>query len=166
MGVVKLSCEAQDQILAVVNDAAVAYRGVIPADCWSEPYMTAEELSSEIGAGVKFYGWQDNGSLLGVMGIQRVKDVTLIRHAYVVTSEQRSGIGQKLLQYLLALADTTQVLVGTWTAAWWAVKFYEKNGFQLVPQESRSKLRQYWNIPDRQAETSIVLKLNRGSGTL
>jgi N-acetylglutamate synthase-like GNAT family acetyltransferase len=99
------------------------------------------------------------------MGIQRVKDVTLIRHAYVRTNQQRSGVGQKLLTYLIALADTPQILVGTWAAAWWAIRFYEKNGFEIISKESRPKLRQYWNIPDRQAETSVVLKMENASGT-
>jgi GNAT superfamily N-acetyltransferase len=145
-------------ILSVVNDAAQAYKGVIPADMWKEPYMTAQELKEELERGVEFYGYFENERLLGVMGIQPVKDVTLIRHAYVLTDYQRRGIGEKLLKHLIALAQTRDILVGTWTAAWWAVRFYEKNDFQLVPRESRSNLRQYWSIPDRQAETSVVLK--------
>jgi len=148
-------------VLNVVNEASQAYKGVIPADCWKEPYMTAEELEEELGHDVDFYGWFDRGVLVGVRGIQPVKDVTLVRHAYVLTSHQRSGIGEKLLRRLVALAPTKQILVGTWTAAWWAVRFYEKNGFQEIPRESRGKLRQYWSVSDRQAETSVVLKLEK-----
>ncbi len=145
----------------MINDAAQAYKGVIPAKCWHEPYMPAEELAVEIGAGVQFYGWYENGALVGVMGIQPIKDVTLIRHAYVSTDFQRRGIGEKLLLHLLGLAKTTQVYVGTWTAAWWAVRFYEKNGFSLIPRESRSHLRKYWTISDTHAENSVVLRLGR-----
>jgi GNAT superfamily N-acetyltransferase len=148
-------------ILSVVNDAAQAYKGAIPADVWKEPYMSLEELEEEIGRGVEFYGYFEQGRLLGVMGIQPIKDVTLIRHAYVLTSQQRKGIGEKLLKHLLALAQTQEVLVGTWAAAWWAVRFYQKNGFVLVPRESLNKLRQYWTIPDRQAQTSVVLRLEK-----
>ncbi len=164
--IIKLSSFKQADILTVINDAAQAYKGVIPPDCYHEPYMSPQELSEELVRGVKFYGYKQDGNLLAVMGIQRVKDVTLIRHAYVLTSQQRGGIGKKLLCHLLALADTSQVLVGTWTAAWWAVQFYEKNGFQAIPKESRTHLRQYWTISNRQAETSIVLKLRRDSVTL
>jgi GNAT superfamily N-acetyltransferase len=157
----RVSPSEYGSIVDVVNDVAQAYKGVIPADVWKEPYMTAVELKEELGRGVEFYGWFENGVLVGVMGIQPVKDVTLIRHAYVLKSQQRRGIGEKLLKHLLGLAQTREVFVGTWTAAWWAVRFYEKNGFRLVPREGRSKLRQYWSIPDRQAETSVVLKLER-----
>jgi GNAT superfamily N-acetyltransferase len=146
--------------LNVINDAAQAYRGVIPADCWHEPYMSADELRVELG-GVTMFGWFENGVLVGVMGIQPVQDITLIRHAYVAGSHQRRGIGEKLLQHLLQLVGDREILVGTWAAAWWAIRFYEKNGFCLIPVEARSKLRRYWNIPDRQAETSVVLKLKK-----
>ena len=148
-------------IVDIVNDAAQAYKGLIPADVWKEPYMTAEELKEELERGVEFYGLFENGVLVGVMGIQPVKDVTLIRHAYVLTSHQRKGIGEKLLKHLLGLAQTQEILVGTWAAAWWAVQFYQKNGFRLVPLESRNKLRQYWSISDRQAETSVVLNFKK-----
>ncbi len=148
-------------ILNVVNDAAQAYKGVIPSDCWKEPYMTAEELVEELGRHVEFYGGFEGSALVAVMGIQPMEKVTLIRHAYVLTSHQRKGLGEKLLRHLILIAQTREILVGTWAAAWWAVRFYEKNGFQRVPHESRSKLRQYWIIPDRQAETSIVLKLEK-----
>ena len=149
-------------ILHVVNDAAEAYRGVIPEDRWKEPYMSDEELRGEMESGVKFYGWVENDVLVAVMGIQRVNDVTLIRHAYVLTNRQRRGIGEKLLKHLTSLARTAQVLVGTWEAAIWATRFYEKHGFKLVSKEEKNRLlRKYWNIPERQVETSVVLKLVR-----
>jgi GNAT superfamily N-acetyltransferase len=149
-------------ILYVVNDAAEAYRGVIPEDRWKEPYMSAEELGEEIERGVEFYGWIEDGVLVGVMGIQPVNDVTLIRHAYVLTRRQRKKIGKKLLMQLLSMARTSEVLVGTWEAASWAIRFYEKHGFRLVPKKEKNKLlRKYWNIPERQVETSVVLKLKR-----
>ena len=150
-----------NSILDVINDAAQAYKGVIPSDCYKEPYITARELQEEEERGVQFYGWFEGKKLQGTMGIQPAKDVTLIRHAYVLTSCQRRGLGEKLLQYLLGLTRTREILVGTWAAARWAVRFYEKNGFKQVPLESRSKLRQYWTISDRQAETSVVLKLEK-----
>jgi GNAT superfamily N-acetyltransferase len=149
-------------ILHVVNDAAEAYRGVIPEDRWKEPYMPAEELREEIESGVEFYGCKKDGVLVGVMGIQAVNSVTLIRHAYVLNSRQRSGIGEKLLRHLLSMARTSEVLAGTWEAASWAVRFYEKNGFRLVSKEEKDRLLiKYWNIPERQVETSVVLKLQR-----
>jgi GNAT superfamily N-acetyltransferase len=148
-------------VFKVVNDAAQAYKGFIPGDCWKEPYMTHEELREELARGVVFYGWFEGGVLVGIMGIQLVKDVALVRHAYVLMGHQRRGIGEKLLRHLVGLAKTREVYVGTWAAAGWAVRFYQKNGFQLVPRESRSKLRQYWTITDRHAETSVVLKLKK-----
>ena len=151
-----------DEVLHVINEAAQAYKGVIPADRWKEPYMPAEELREEIESGVQFYAWQENNAVVGVMGIQKVDDVTLIRHAYVLTNRQRGGIGAKLLRYLLSKAQTPVVLVGTWQAAYWAVRFYEKHGFRLVStREKDMLLRKYWNIPERQIETSVVLKLFR-----
>jgi len=149
-------------ILHVVNDAAEAYRGVIPEDRWKEPYMSDEELREEMESGVKFYGWVENDVLVAVMGIQRANDVTLIRHAYVLTNRQRRGIGEKLLKHLISLARTAEVLVGTWEAAYWATRFYEKHGFKLVSKEEKDRLlRKFWNIPERQIETSVVLKLKR-----
>jgi GNAT superfamily N-acetyltransferase len=149
-----------DSMLNVVNDAAQAYKGVIPEDRWKEPYMPTEELRKEIESGVEFYGWKEDNVLVAVMGIQLVNDVTLIRHAYVLTDHQRRGIGENLLKYLLSLARTSEVLVGTWEAAYWAVRFYEKHGFRLVLKEEKDRLlRKYWNIPERQIETSVVLKL-------
>ena len=162
----RLSLSDFDDILCVVNEAAKAYKGVIPADRWKEPYMPAEELREEIADGVEFYGWKENGVLIGVMGIQNVRDVTLIRHAYVLTNYQRSGIGAKLLKHLLSLAQTADILVGTWEVAWWAIRFYEKHGFQLISREETNRLlREYWKIPERQVKTSVVLKLQRQATT-
>ena len=144
-------------IFAIVNDAAQAYKGVIPSDRWHEPYMPMEELKEEIAAGVKFWGYEDGGQLIGVMGMQPVKDVMLIRHAYVRTGMRNRGIGGKLMVHLLVQADR-KILVGTWKAASWAVKFYQKHGFQLVSEEEKDRLlKTYWNIPERQIETSVVL---------
>jgi len=151
-----------DSILRVINDAARVYEGVIPEDRWKELYMSAEELRTEIEAGVRFYGWVENDNLLGVMGIQSVKDTTLIRHSYVLAKYQRRGIGGKLLGHLKSLAKTPEILVGTWQDATWAIRFYEKYGFKLVSHKEKDRLlRKYWNIPDRQVETSVVLKLKR-----
>ncbi len=151
-----------DSILEVINDAAQAYKGVIPEDRWKEPYMSIEELTREIEEGVRFYGWTENGTLLGVMGIQSVKDVTLIRHSYVLTNHQMRGIGGKLISYLRSLCETSELLVGTWEDATWATGFYELHGFRLVPSDEKNKLLQeYWSIPDRQIDTSIVLRLRR-----
>ena len=158
----KLPPAESNSILHVVNDAAEAYRGAIPEDRWKEPYMSAEELREEIESGVEFYGWVEDDALVAVMGIQRVNDVTLIRHAYVLTKRQRRGLGEKLLKHLLSLARTTEVLVGTWKAAHWAIRFYEKYCFKLVSKEEKDRLlRKYWNIPERQVETSVVLKLKK-----
>ena len=158
----KLSSSDFKNILRVINEAAIAYKGIIPTDRWREPYMPESELREQIADGVEFYGWQENGELIGVMGMQKVRDVTLIRHAYVLTARQRIGIGAKLLQHLLTLARTSVVLVGTWEAAWWAIRFYEKPGFQLTSRDETNRLlKEYWNIPERQVETSVVLKLER-----
>jgi GNAT superfamily N-acetyltransferase len=149
-------------ILNIVNEAAEAYKGIIPEDRWKEPYMSTEELREEIASGVKFYGWIENDILVAVMGIQTVNDVTLIRHAYVLTGHQRRGIGEKLLRHLLNMARTSEVLVGTWEAAYWAIRFYEKHGFKLVTKkETDQLLRKYWNIPKRQIETSVVLRFEK-----
>ena len=156
-----------DAILKVVNDAAQAYKSVIPTDFWKEPYMPADEVRQEVEDGVGFYGWTENGILVGVMGIQQVRDVTLIRHAYVLTSRQREGIGEKLLSHLLSLARTRIVLVGTWETAWWAVRFYLKHEFRLVSKEEKNRLlREYWHIPEIQVETSVVLKLKGNTTSL
>jgi N-acetylglutamate synthase-like GNAT family acetyltransferase len=146
-----------DQIWTIINDGAQAYKGIIPADRWTEPYMSREKLRHEINDGVVFSGFEDAGSLAGVMGIQSVHDVTLIRHAYVRTTSQKRGIGAHLLSHLRVLASTP-VLIGTWADASWAIHFYERHGFQLVsPQAKNRLLKKYWTIPDRQIETSVVL---------
>jgi len=151
-----------DSILKVVNDAAQAFKSVIPSDRWKTPYMSAEELKKEIEAGVRFYGWVEGNSLIGVMGVQSVKDVTLIRHSYVLTKYQRRGIGGTLLEHLKNLIKTPEILVGTWQDATWAIHFYEKHGFKLVSLREKDRLlRKYWKIPDRQIETSVVLKFKR-----
>jgi GNAT superfamily N-acetyltransferase len=144
-------------VLAIVNDAAQAYRGHIPADRWHEPYMPEDELRHELDAGVVFWGWEEGGELRGVMGLQDVADVALIRHAYVATAARRQGIGGKLLEYLLE-RTSRPVLIGTWAAATWAIRFYEQHGFRVVPPAEKERLlRKYWHIPDRQIETSVVL---------
>lgn len=146
-----------DSILAIVNEAAQAYRGAIPADRWHEPYMPEEALRGELDAGVDFWGFEDAGALVGVMGLQRVRDATLIRHAYVSASHQRAGVGGELIRHLLAHTEG-RVLVGTWAAATWAIRFYERHGFRLVtPAEKDELLSTYWSIPPRQRETSVVL---------
>ena len=146
-----------DAIQAIINDGAQAYKGAIPADRWTEPYMSTEHLQHEIEKGVTFWGYDDNGTLAGVMGIQDVQDVTLIRHAYVRTANQKQGIGAHLLSHLRELTNRP-VLIGTWADATWAINFYEKYGFQKVdPVEKVRLLKKYWSVPDRQIETSIVL---------
>lgn len=146
-----------ENMFLIVNDAAIAYKGVIPGDCWHEPYMTMEELAHEIRDGVIFWGWEEDGGLQGIMGIQDRGPVTLIRHAYVRTERRNSGIGTKLLRHLEQLAETP-ILIGTWLAATWAIRFYEKNGYRaLSREETDDLLRRYWCIPERQIVTSIVL---------
>ncbi len=152
-----LTSADRDAILAVINDGARAYQGVIPESCWHDPYMSPEYLDKELSAGVAFWGWEADGRLVGVMGKQDLGEVTLIRHAYVLTMHQRQGIGSGLLTLLLTQITGT-VLVGTWAAAWWAIRFYEKHGFRLVtPTEKDRLLRTYWSIPARQIENSVVL---------
>jgi N-acetylglutamate synthase-like GNAT family acetyltransferase len=144
-------------MVAIINDAAQAYRGVIPADRWHEPYMPEDELRGEIAAGVVFWGFEQAGRLAGVMGLQAAKDVALIRHAYVATAARRGGIGAALLRHLVAQTERP-ILVGTWATATWAVRFYEQHGFSLAgPGEKERLLRAYWAISDRQIETSVVL---------
>lgn len=146
-----------DAIFSIVNDGAQAYKGIIPADRWHEPYMPKEELRRQIEDGVIFWGLEEAGELLGVMGIQPVLDVSLIRHAYVRGTSQRRGVGKILLDHLVGLA-ATPVLIGTWATATWAIRFYEKNGFARVTYEQKERLlRTYWVIPERQVETSVVL---------
>lgn len=158
MGTIR-RCDDADRpaILAIVNDAAQAYRGVIPSDRWHEPYMPEAALHAEIEAGVAFWGWEDAGGLRGVMGLQDVQDVALIRHAYVATAVRGQGIGGRLLAHLAAHTGRP-LLVGTWAAATWAIRFYERHGFALVgPDEKERLLRRYWSIPERQIATSVVL---------
>jgi GNAT superfamily N-acetyltransferase len=149
--------DEREEIFEIVNAAAEAYRGVIPADRWHEPYMPHEELDAEIAAGVVFWGYEDGGELVGIMGIQDVGDVDLIRHAYVLPESQRRGVGGRLLERL-ADGASRRMLVGTWAAAEWAVRFYERHGFVMVSRERGAELlRRYWTIPERQIETSVVL---------
>ena len=144
-------------IEGIINQAARAYEGVIPADCWHEPYMKRAELLTEIAAGVEFWGWEDSGTLIGVMGIQKVHDATLIRHAYVLASHQSRGIGGALLATLVR-QSSGKLLVGTWAAAHWAIRFYQRHGFRLVSAEDKDNLLiTYWKISPRQRETSVAL---------
>jgi GNAT superfamily N-acetyltransferase len=146
-----------ETIYSIINDAAEGYRGIIPEDCWRIPYMSREELRHELAEVIVFWGCTQDSELVGVMGIQDVLDVTLLRHAYVLTDRQKQGIGGKLLAELLPLT-TRPTLVGTWAAAEWAIRFYQRHGFRLVtPAEKERLLRKYWSIPDRQIETSVVL---------
>jgi N-acetylglutamate synthase-like GNAT family acetyltransferase len=149
--------EEFETCLSIINDAAQAYRGVIPADCWHEPYMSRNYLQEEMKKDVIFWGYEENNALCGVMGIQDVQDVALVRHAYVRTALRNKGIGGKIISFLLQ-QTRRPTLVGTWAAAVWAIKFYEKYGFKLVSTEEKNRLlRKYWTIPDRQIETSVVL---------
>ncbi len=146
-----------EQIYAIINEAAQAYKGVIPPDRWKEPYMSRDELQHEIRAGVNFWGFEEDGNLVGVMGIQQVQDVMLIRHSYVRTARQHRGVGEKLLSFL-RLQTTHPILVGTWAEAVWAIRFYEQHGFRVVSREDKDRLlKKYWSVPDRQIETSVVL---------
>lgn len=158
MVLIRTSVEADlGAMLAIVNDAAKAYRGVIPVDRWREPYMAMEELVKEIASGVVFWVAEQEGRLLGVMGIQDKGAVTLVRHAYVAPTIQRKGVGTRLLHHVVALANKP-VLIGTWAGASWAIEFYRRNGFTLVPKSDKDRLlRTYWSIAARQIETSVVL---------
>ena len=145
-------------ILAIVNAAAEAYRDVIPADRWHDPYMSAEQLQRDVAVGVDFWGYELDGALIGVMGIQPVRDVDLIRHAYVKPGNQRLGVGAALITHLRSLS-TRRLLVGTWADATWAIRFYQREGFVLVPPSRTAMLlKSYWDIPERQIETSVVLE--------
>jgi len=142
---------------AIINEAAQAYRGVIPTDCWHEPYMPRSDLVAEIGAGAVFWGWEEVDVLVGVMGLQKVRDATLIRHAYVRPASQGRGIGGALLSEL-AGQITGPLLVGTWAAAEWAIRFYARHGFRLVSAPEKERLlKTYWSVPLRQQESSVVL---------
>ncbi len=144
-------------IYSIINDAARVYKGVIPEDRWKEPYMSKDELQHQINGGVVFWGFEEDGKLIGVIGIQHVQDVSLIRHAYVRPEKQNRGIGQELLFELYSQTDRP-TLIGTWAGAVWAIQFYEKNGFKIVSQQEKNRLlKKYWSIPARQVETSVVL---------
>jgi GNAT superfamily N-acetyltransferase len=152
-------CSERDlqTLYVIINQAAGVYFGAIPADCWHVPYMSHDELRHEIERGVMFWGFEDHGALLGIMGLQLVQDVALIRHAYVRTEHQHQGIGSALLSHLRSQTDRC-LLVGTWAAALWAIRFYQRHGFQPVSETEKNRLlRTYWTIPDRQIETSVVL---------
>ena len=150
-----------DTIDSIINEAALAYRGAIPDDCWHDPYMTREHLQSEIAKGVHFFAYEIDGTIAGVMGLQDVHNVTLIRHAYVRRAHQGRGIGGKLLDWLIARA-TNRLLVGTWAAATWAIAFYERHGFRLVTDGEKNRLLDtYWTITPRQRDVSVVLEFAR-----
>jgi GNAT superfamily N-acetyltransferase len=150
-------CDADDRpkIFEIVNEAATVYEGVIAEDCYHRPYMSLEELEREM-ARVTFFGWVENGELVGVMGIEPVQDTTLVRHAYILPRWQGRGIGRRLLDHIKKATRTPRLLVGTWAAAGWAISFYRKNGFELLPDKDEL-LQRYWDIPPRQIETSIVM---------
>ena len=153
------------EIFTIINDAAIAYKGVIPADRWHEPYMPREELQAQIEDGVRFSCYVDNKEIIGVMGIQDKPDVALIRHAYVRTKQRKKGVGSLLLQELIK-DEQKPILIGTWKAADWAIRFYEKHGFRLVDEEEKNRLlKKYWAIPDRQVETSVVLADGKYKGS-
>ena len=146
-----------DTIYEIINDSALAYKNVIPHDCWHEPYMTKEKLKSEIMKGIEFWCYEENGTILGVMGIQQIQDITLIRHAYIRPQNRRQGIGSLLLEFL-KLKIEKPIFIGTWSAANWAIAFYQKHEFFLVKEDIKTKLlKKYWNISERQNETSVVL---------
>ena len=153
-------CERSDtdQIYFIINGAATAYKGAIPADCYHQPYMPMDELEREMKR-MTFFGWQVNGELVGVMGFEPIKDVTLVRHSYVLPQWQKQGIGSKLLNHLRGLVNTSRLLVGTWADAHWAISFYEKHDFILLPDKDEL-LETYWDIPQRQIETSVVLGID------
>ena len=146
-------------ILNVINDAALKYKGVIPDDCWHEPYMLEQELTNEFDSGVRMFGYATNNTLVGVMGIQELREVTLIRHAYTLTNYQGMGIGKSLLQHLFKITESSRLLVGTWQDASWAISFYLKNGFVLhTRKQTDHLLDRYWQVPLRQMATSVVLE--------
>ena len=154
-----VKCEGKDfkEIYEIINDGASAYKGIIPEDRWHEPYMTQDELKDQIDQGIEFWAYSEDGNILGVMGIQIKEDVTLIRHAYVRTAKRNKGIGGKLLDHLRGMFSAP-ILIGTWADAKWAIEFYQKHGFRLLPKEEKDNLlRKYWTIPIRQIETSVVL---------
>jgi len=158
-------CQASDtqRIYFIINEAAKAYHGIIPADCYHQPYMPMDELKKEMKR-ITFFGWEAKGELVGVMGIEPIKDVTLIRHAYVLPQWQRQGIASKLLEHLKNLTTTSRLLVGTWAEVPWATAFYRKHSFKLMPNKDKL-LKTYWDIPQRQIETSVVLGMSVKSET-
>ena len=161
-------CDDSDfeTVYKIINDGAQAYKGVIPSDRLQEPYMPRNELRHEIDSGVEFWGYEEDGEVVGVMGIQDVQDVTLIRHAYVRTARQKRGVGGELLSHL-RLMPSRPILIGTWADATWAIRFYEKHGFRVVTTEEKDRLlKKYWSIPDRQIETSVVLAEEKWSDKL
>jgi N-acetylglutamate synthase-like GNAT family acetyltransferase len=146
-----------ETVFEIINDAAEAYKGIIPGDRWHEPYMSREQLKQESDAGVSFWGFEEDGALIGVMGMQDKGDVTLIRHAYVKSQKRNHGVGSRLLQFLESTTEKP-ILIGTWADATWAVAFYQKYGYRLVSTEEKNQLlRKYWRIPERQVESSVVL---------
>ncbi|MFO7773665.1 MAG: GNAT family N-acetyltransferase [Dehalococcoidia bacterium] len=155
--IIRLSSKDTNAIWQVINEAARAYKGVIPGNCYHEPYMPREELRREMTS-MTFFGWQEEGELVGVIGFQPVKDVTLIRHAYVLSAYQRRGIGTILLNHVKQMTKTKRLLVGTWADASWAIEFYQEHGFELMPDKDEL-LAKYWDIPQRQVEASVVLGL-------
>ena len=147
------------KILYVINNAAIRYKGIIPDNCWHEPYMSKEELANEFADGVRMFGYNHNDQLIGVIGVQEIKDVTLIRHAYTLVAHQGKGIGSTLLKYLLKRNKNSRLLVGTWKDAVWAIRFYEKFDFILhTKKQTVLLLKKYWKIPLKQIETSVVLE--------
>ncbi len=147
-----------ERIYFIINEAAKSYEGIIPADCYHQPYMPVDKLEREMKR-MTFFGWEINGELVGVMGFEPVKEVTLIRHAYVLPQWQKQGIGSKLLNHCRGLVTTSRLLVGTWADAYWAINFYQKHGFSLLPNKDEL-LKTYWDIPQRQIETSVVLEMD------
>ena len=155
-------CQPNDTetIYFIINEAAKAYEGVIPSDCYHQPYMSGDELKREMKR-VTFLGWEVNGELVGVMGLEPIKDVALIRHAYILPRWQQQGVGSKLLNHLKTMVTTSRLLVGTWADAYWAIRFYQKRGFTLLPNKDKL-LKTYWDIPQSQIETSVVLGMDMG----
>jgi len=155
-------CQPNDTetIYFIINEAARAYEGVIPSDCYHQPYMSMDELKREMKR-MTFLGWEANGELVGVMGLEPIKDVTLIRHAYILPRWQQQGVGSKLLNHLKTMVTTSRLLVGTWADAYWAIRFYQKRGFTLLPNKDKL-LKTYWDIPQSQIETSVVLGMDMG----
>ena len=147
------------KILYIINDASLKYKGIIPDDCWHDPYMSEQELINEFSDGIRMFGYHHNDKLIGTIGIQEVKDVILIRHAYILTSHQGKGTGSALLEYLLKENQNSRLLVGTWLNATWAIQFYEKFGFILrTKEQSTLLLKKYWKIPSKQIKNSVVLE--------